>query len=154
MTESVDRLREIAAYQFGQGAGQALFPEGEDRTVRTSSSGRIRQVLVDGDHVVSVGTDGRFTLGLAGGRRLVATLEPPTARVVVGDESAPYIREGRSVFAKFVQVADPRVRARDEVAIVHEDGALLGVGRAELDAGAMADFTAGVAVSTRTGAEG
>ncbi|MFB6105029.1 MAG: PUA domain-containing protein [Halobacteriaceae archaeon] len=154
MTEAVDRLRAIADYQFGPGAGRAIFPPGEDRTIQTSASGRVRQVAVDDAHIVTLGTDGRFTLGLGGGRRLVDAIDPPRGRVVVGDESEPFVREGRSVFAKFVQVADPRVRARDEVAITHESGALLGVGHAELDAGAMASFTTGVAVSTRDGAEG
>jgi len=152
MTGAVDRLRTVADYQFGPGAGDALFPVGEDRTVQTSASGRVRQVAVDGDHLVSLGTDGRFTLGLRGGRRLVSALDPPRCRVVVGDDSEPYVREGRSVFAKFVQVADPRIRARDEVAIVHAAGAVLGVGRAELDAGSMAAFDSGVAVRTRDGA--
>lgn len=152
MTGGIDHLQTIADYQFGRGAGTALFPPDEDPTLKTSASGRIRQVIVDGGHVVSVGTDGRLTLGLRGGRRLVEAFESPRARVVVGDESEPYIRDGRSVFAKFVQVADPAVRSRDEVAIVHTSGEILGVGRAELDAGAMAAFESGVAVRTRDGA--
>lgn len=152
MGEDVSRLHTVATYQFGPGAGSVLFPAGEERSVHTSASGRVRQVRVDGDHLVSVGTDGRLTLGLIAGRRLVTGFEPPRVRVVVGDESAPYVRDGRSVFAKFVQVADPAIRARDEVVVVHEDGTVLGVGRAELDAGSMADFDAGVAVRTRSGA--
>jgi uncharacterized protein with predicted RNA binding PUA domain len=102
-------------------------------------------------HLVSVGTDGRLTLGVVGGRRLVRGLDEPTARVVVGDESAPYVRDGRSAFAKFVRAVDPAVRARDEVAIVHQEGGLLGVGRAELDATSMEAFDTGVAVSVRAG---
>lgn len=153
MSGGIPQLRTIANYQFGGGAGAALFPVGEDeRTVKRSASDRIRQVAVADQHVVSVGTDGRLTLGIEGGRRLHEAFEPPQARVVVGDDSAPYVRDGRSVFAKFVQVADPAIRSRDEVAIVHDSGVLLGVGRAELDADAMAAFDSGVAVRTRDGA--
>lgn len=148
-----DQLRTIATYQFGRGAGSVLFPASDEAEIRRSASGRIRQVHVDDQHLVSVGTDGRLTLGIVGGRRLIRGLNAPKARVVVGDESAPYIRDGRSVFAKFVRTTDRTIRSKDEVAIVHHDGAYLGVGRAELDAASMHRFDRGVAVSVRSGAD-
>ncbi|MFB6106086.1 MAG: PUA domain-containing protein [Halobacteriaceae archaeon] len=148
----VSDLRDVASYQFGAGVGAVLFPPGADRSVARSRSGRPRQVYdAAGDRLVSVGTDGRLTLGLAGGRRVVEALDAPGGRVVVGDDSEPYVREGRNVFARFVRDVDPAVRARDEVAVVHHGGALLGVGRAELDAGAMLDFETGMAVKVRHG---
>lgn len=148
-----DQLRTIATYQFCHGAGSILFPSGDETEVRRSASGRVRQVRVDDEHLVSVGTDGRLTLGIAGGRRLVRGLDAPNTRVVVGDESAPYVRDGRSVFAKFVRTADRTIRAKDEVAVVRSDGTFLGVGRAEIDAASMCDFERGVAVSVRSGAD-
>jgi uncharacterized protein with predicted RNA binding PUA domain len=147
------RLRTIADYQFGAGAGQALFPADSDPEVRRSSSGRPRQILAaGGDRLVTLNADGRCTLGLAGGRRLDDAFASPRNRVLVGDESVPYIREGRNAFAKFVTDADPAIRPADEVLVVHDD-ALLGVGRAELPAAAMADFDSGMAVTVRLGAE-
>lgn len=149
----IDALRTVADYQFGAGVGAALFPEGGEFDISRSKSGRPRQVHTDGDRLVSVGTDGRFTLGLEGGRRLVAARDAPAGRVVVGDESAPFVTEGKNVFAKFVDVVDPDVRPGDEVAVVHEDGDVLAVGRAELDAGAIRDFDTGMAVMVREGAD-
>ena len=149
MATDVDALETVADYQFGAGAGAALF-EG-DLVVQRTGSGRPQQILADGDRIVSYGTDGRFTLGVAGGRRLRTTLDPPAARVVVGDESAPFLREGRNVFAKFVRRVDPAVRPGDEVLVEHDDGDLLAVGRAELSADAMADFDTGMAVKVRNG---
>ncbi|MFB6093455.1 MAG: PUA domain-containing protein [Halanaeroarchaeum sp.] len=146
-------LRTLADYQFGRGAGDALFPVHEDLDVERSRSGRPRQVFGDPGRLVSLGLDGRFTLGLAGGRRLVDGLAAPAARVVVGDESEPYVRDGKNVFAKFVSDVDPAVRAGDEVAVVHGRGAVLAVGRAELDAGSMGDFETGMAVMVREGAQ-
>jgi uncharacterized protein with predicted RNA binding PUA domain len=152
-TEDLDALRTTADYQFGAGAGAALFPAEADPAVRHSSSGRPQQVVAPDGRVVTYGTDGRFTLGFAGGRRLLDALDAPAGRVVVGDESEPFVREGKNVFAKFVSAADPDVRPGDEVAVVHEaDGDLLGVGRAELSADAMADFDTGMAVMVREGA--
>ena len=108
----------------------------------------------DGDRIVSYGTDGRFTLGVAGGHRLQSALSPPKSRVVVGDESEPFVRDGRNVFAKFVRRVDPAVRPGDEVLVEHFDGDLLAVGRAELSADAMTDFDTGMAVKVRNSISG
>jgi uncharacterized protein with predicted RNA binding PUA domain len=145
-------LRRVAAYQFGVGAGDALF-SGADLTVTHTSSGRPRQVHADDGRLVTYAVDGRFTLGLAGGRRLHDALAAPAYRVVVGDESEPYVRDGRNAFAKFVTAADEAIRPGDEVLVVHRDGHLLAVGRAELSGDAMADFQSGMAVKVRDGVE-
>lgn len=149
--EDAPRLRRIADYQFGRGAGSALFA-GELRVER-SSSGRPAQVHAPEGRLVSLGADGRFTLGLEGGRRLLEALDSPAVRVVVGDESEPFVREGKNAFAKFVREAGPEIRPGDEVCVVHREGNLLAVGRAELPAGAMLEFETGMAVKVREGAE-
>ncbi|UIP01184.1 pseudouridine synthase [Halobaculum sp. CBA1158] len=146
-------LRVVADYQFGAGAGEALFPADEDVTVRRSTSGRPRQVTCEAGRIVSYGTDGRFTLGVEGGRRLRASLPHPEYSVVVGDESAPFVRDGKNVFAKFVREVGESVRPRDEVVVVHDDGTVLAVGRAELAAAEMRDFSTGMAVKVRSGVD-
>jgi uncharacterized protein with predicted RNA binding PUA domain len=154
VAEALPDLRVVADYQFGRGAGAALFPPDEaDRRVQRSSGGRPRQVLVDAGRLVSYGTDGRFTLGAAGGERLRRALAPPACRVVVGDESDPFVRDGRNAMAKFVRAVDPDVRPGDEVLVVDGADALLAVGRAELSAAAMRAFETGVAVSVREGVQ-
>lgn len=152
MTEPDDapRLRRIADYQFGRGAGSALLDGG--LRVERSSSGRPVQVHAPEGRLVSLGADGRFTLGLEGGRRLLEALDSPAARVVVGDESEPFVREGKNAFAKFVRGIDPAIRPGDEVCVVHREDDLLGVGRAELSAEAAIDFETGMAVKLREGA--
>ena len=142
-------LERIGTYQFGLGAGPALFADPEALEVTHSTSGRPRQVHSDAGRLVSYGTDGRFTLGIAGGKRLQDALDAPAYRVVVGEESEPFVREGRNVFAKFVQEVDPDIRPGDEVLVVHADGTLLAVGRAELSASGMVDFDTGMAVKVR-----
>ena len=94
-----------------------------------------------------------LVLGLAGGRCLLSAFDEPRHRVVVGDESEPFVREGRNTFAKFVQRADPDIRPGDETLVVHETGDLLAVGRAELPGHGMADFETGMAVAVRQGAD-
>ena len=144
--ETLRALRVSADYQFGAGVGNVLFPPDEPITVRHSSGGRPRQVLagdVDetpgspaGDRLVTYGTDGRFTLGQTGARRVQAALSPPSSRVVVGDESEPYVRDGRNAFAKFV---------------VDECDRPLAVGRAELSGAEALAFDSGAAVKVRHG---
>jgi len=147
----IDALERVAVYQFGSAAGSALFG-GSELDVTRSTSGRPRQVLAPDGRIGTYSTTGRFTLGLAGGRRLHESLPHPDYRVVVGDESEPFVRDGKNVFAKFVQEVDPDVRPGDEVAVVHHEGDLLAVGRAELPASDMLDFQTGMAVAVRDGA--
>ena len=154
-------LRTGADYQFGAGAGDALFPPDETLTLRRSSGGRPRQVIVgdvdddpgspEGDRLVSYGTDGRFTLGVAGGRRLREAFPAPHHRMVVGEESEPFVREGRNAFAKFVTAADDGIRPGDEVLVVDGSDEIFGVGRAELSGAEAEALGSGVAVKTRDG---
>lgn len=151
MAHTIDELRTVADYQFGEGAGENLFPPGEDLSITRTKSGRPRQIIGPDGRLATYGTDGRFRLGLAGGKQLQAGIEG--YRVVVGDESEPYIREGRNAFAKFVSHADDAIRPRDEVLIEHTDGRLLAVGRAELAGQGMLEFETGMAVKVREGAD-
>lgn len=148
MTDEADRLRTIARYQFGVGAGEALFSD--DLAYERSSSGRIRQVFVDGDRVATLKTTGRFSLSREGARRLHAASEPPRWRVVFDEQSVPYLEDGRSGFAGFVVAVDDDVRAGDEVVVTGPDDGFVAAGRAELSACEMRDCESGMAVRVRT----
>jgi uncharacterized protein with predicted RNA binding PUA domain len=143
-------LHRVAAYQFGAGAGPALFPPDEPVDLNRSSSGRPRQVFGDDGRIATYRPDGRFTLGAVGARRLAAAVDPPRHRVVVGDESEPYVREGRNAFAKFVRRVDEGIRPGDEVLVVGDDDELFAVGRADLPGTEMLAFETGVAASVRS----
>jgi len=144
-------LRRVADYQWGPPAGEALF-SGAGVSVSHTSSGRPRQVRGPAGRLVTYATDGRFTLGLAGGARLHDALADGAYRVVVGDESEPFVRDGRNAFTKFVSEADPNIRPGDEVLVAHERGDLLAVGRAELSGAGIREFETGMAVFVREGA--
>ncbi|MFP4633141.1 MAG: PUA domain-containing protein [Halobacteriales archaeon] len=141
------RLRAVADYQFGKPAGDVLF-EG-DLEVHRTSRGRVSQVFADGDRLATLKTTGRLTLGFEGGRRLHEATEPPWMRVEVGDESLPYVRDGRNAFAKFVRRVDDGVRAGDEVLVTGPGDVYVKPGRAELSAVEMEDFDVGMAVYVR-----
>ena len=71
--------------------------------------------------------------------------------MVVGEESEPFVREGRNAFAKFVTAADDGIRPGDEVLVVDGDDRLFAVGRAELSGAEAEAFGSGVAVKVRNG---
>ncbi len=145
----VRRIWAVADVQFGHGAAAALF-QGKLGVIKSKSTHKIRNVMSDGDHVVSMrAADGLFTLKLAGAHRLHAAFSAPLLRVSVCDDAVPFVREGKSVFAKFVRSCDPDLRPGDECLIVDERDVLLGVGRLLLSPDEAAAFSVGVAVKPR-----
>ncbi|MBI4415646.1 MAG: tRNA guanosine(15) transglycosylase TgtA [Euryarchaeota archaeon] len=145
------RLHAVADFQFGRGAANALF-SGKVETVRSKRTGKVRTVIREGEHVLSVrAEDGMYTLKAAGAKLLHAAFSPPTLRVVVETETAEFNRQGRNAMAKFVVDADPELRPFDEVLVVDQSDALVAVGRALLNREEMLAFRRGVAVQVREG---
>ncbi len=146
------RVRTIADYQFGRGAGEFLFPDGVE--FQLSTTGRVRQVLLDNNRVATVrAQDGMLTLGMTGARRLHEFIGYPGHRVVVNSDAAPFVAKGKNAFAKHVVAADPDIRAGEEVLVVDENDALLATGKAVLCALEMLAFKKGMAVEVRGGYE-
>jgi uncharacterized protein with predicted RNA binding PUA domain len=146
------RVRTIAEFQFGSGIGPALFPDG--CRFQLSSTGRIRQILFQDQRLATVrAQDGRLTLGIAGGLRLAEATAPPAYRVVVREDVAPFIADGKNAFAKHVVTADGGIRAGDEVLVVSGGDRLLATGAALLSGGEMLAFNYGLAVKVRQGRE-
>ena len=143
------RISAVADMQFGVGASDVLF-SGDLRLVKSKQTGKIRNIFCDGSHVVSMrAEDGLFTLKIDGGLRLYKRMKYPLLRVVVVDDAVPFIKEGKSLFAKFVSDCDPHLRPYDECVIVDEQDSFLGVGRTLLTRNEMLTFQHGVAVKTR-----
>jgi 7-cyano-7-deazaguanine tRNA-ribosyltransferase len=143
------RISAVANMQFGRGASEALL-NGKITIIKSKRTGKIRNIICDGVHVFSMrAEDGLFTLKLDGGRRLHMGLKYPLLRVVVTDDAVPFVKEGKSVFAKFVKDCDPDLRPFDECLIVNENDTLLAVGRTLLNRDEMLAFRHGMAVKTR-----
>ncbi len=145
------RIRATADWQFGRGAADALLA-GQVSLVISKNTGKVRNVLVDGEHVLSLrAEDGFFTLKAAGARRLHKAFPFPRLRVVVNGDAVPFVREGRSVFAKFVREVDPEIRPGDEVLVVSTEDELCAVARAAMNRREMLSFKRGVAAYVREG---
>jgi len=148
----VMRIKTVADYQFGKGAGEALT-DGQLRFVK-NRKGRVKNVILDDDHILSVRHyDGFFTLKKAGAHILKEHFSPSSLRVKVNDDSAEFNRKGRNVFSKFVLDADDDLRPGDEVLVVDKHDRLAAVGRMFLTKKEMMGFDTGLAVKIREGVE-
>ncbi|MET1124911.1 MAG: PUA domain-containing protein [Archaeoglobaceae archaeon] len=150
MVDNLRLVRVIADYQFGRGAGRALFPE--SCKFLLSTTGKVRQVIDGGVRIATLKADtGWLTLSVEGARRLHRHFPYPRLRVVVMDEVSDFVAEGKSVFAKHVVEVDENIRANDEVLVVNTKDELLATGVAVLSAFEMIEMQRGVAVRVRQG---
>jgi len=123
--------------------------------IKSKRTGRIRNVLVDGKHILSMrANDGYFTLKIPGAKRLCSLIKPPTMRVVVTEDSIPYNRKGYNVFPRFVESCDPGLRPGDEVLVTGEGDELVAIGQLQMNPSEIDSFEYGVAVKIREGLEG
>src|SRR2546423_1518150 len=130
---NASRVRATADYQFGRGAAEALL-RGTISYVISKNTGKVRNVVVDGDHVLSLrAEDGLFTLKAAGAQRLHGAFQAPRLRVVIESDAVPFVREGKNVFAKFVREADPELRPGDESLVVSPDDELCAVAQSSMN---------------------
>ncbi len=149
----LDRVRTIADYQFGKGAGNALFPDGVRFVM--GRTGRIRQVVFENKRIATLrANDGFLILSAYGGQRLKEALPFPKKRVIMNDDAAPFVAKGKTAFCKFVLDCDPELRALEEVLLVDKDDNLLATGQALLCAAEMKAFKKGTAVSVRSSVKG
>jgi len=131
-------VRAIADYQFGDGAGDALF---EDITME-SRYPKLRVHDREGEQLAAmVPQYGVLSMTLAGGRQWVES-DAPTKRIEI-DAFVPH----GDVLAPGVVDADDEIRVGDEVVV--EGPKAFGVGRAEMSGPEMAESTRGVAASVR-----
>lgn len=149
----LERLRTIADFQFGKGAGLALFPEGVKFVL--SRTGRVRQITLDGKRIATVrANDGFLILSAYGGERLKPALPFPLKRVIMDDDAAPFVAKGKTAFCKFVTDCDPEIRALEEILLVDKADNLLATGQALLAAAEIKAFKRGTAVHVRYGVKG
>ncbi len=144
------KVRTVSDYQFSSGAGNVLTDGVLE--FNTNRMGSIKNVILDGDHVLSMRHyDGLFTLKPDGAVRLHKELAPPLSRVKVTDDSATYNREGKNVFAGFIIDAWDHILPGDEVLIVDKDDSLVAIARSTMNSIEMDHFKKGIAARTRDG---
>jgi len=148
------RVRATLDMQFGFSAGKRIMGNTDERTTfrKSRKTGRIRNIFFDGEHVFSMDAgSGRIILTRKGAVLLHAALPFPAYRVVVSEDAVPYVRQGKSVFSRFVLKCDHGIRPGDQVLVVDEEDRLLAFGRSLLNRKEMKDFSTGPAVNVKHG---
>jgi predicted RNA-binding protein (TIGR00451 family) len=151
MNEDITRLRAVADYQFGRGAGAALFPD-DTRIEYSKNTGKPRHIWAGEELVANYRpNDALFTVTIAGARRLVAALEEFKYSVRVMDDVVEVVEQGKNVFAKHVRDAGESIRPGDEVVVVDGSGEVVAVGKSKMNRGDMLSYETGTAVRVRRG---
>ncbi|MCI4347770.1 MAG: tRNA guanosine(15) transglycosylase TgtA [Thermoplasmata archaeon] len=119
----------------------------EMRGIRSRHTGRLREFAYRKEPAFRLGNDGLPRPTWIGARLLHGAVDGPRLRVIVKDDAVPFVREGRSLFSRFAEVADPDISPGASVLLVDRSDALLAVGRAELAAHEMGRFSRGTAVT-------
>jgi 7-cyano-7-deazaguanine tRNA-ribosyltransferase len=145
----VRKITSITDMQFGYNASKFLL-DGEIRIVKSKKTGKIRNIYCNDKHILSMRAgDGMFTLKIEGAKKLHKYLKKPNLRVIIDNDAVNYIKDGKSVFAKFVINCDVNLRPNDECIIVDEKDIFLGNGRCLLNKIEMLSFNFGMAVKVR-----
>jgi len=149
--QTLEKIRRIADYQLGKGAGDALFPNNA-QIVFSRTTGRIRYIYLKRRLLATLRpTDGIFSLTVEGAKRLTSKANLGRLWVKVSDDAAPFIAKGKSVFAKHVTDADTKIRPQTETIVLNKHGKVLAIGKAVLTGREMKRFKRGLAVRVRRG---
>jgi len=124
-------LYHIASYQFGFEAADLLFKNisGDIKIKKSRKTKKIRYIYINNElFLVLRARDGLFSLTHLSATKLLG-LKPPSLRVIVSNEAVPFVKEGKSVFARFVIDVDKSLRRGDEVIVVSSRDELIAIGK-------------------------
>jgi predicted RNA-binding protein (TIGR00451 family) len=145
-------IKGILNYQFGNKVGDKIIEKYKEKIKieKSKKTRRIRRIYI-GDKLFGTiePTTGFIILTFYGGQIIKEFLEFPKYRIVVKDEAVKFIKEGKSVFNKFVENLDESILPRDIVLIVDKNDNLLAVGESLLSGKEIKDFKVGVAAKVK-----
>lgn len=148
---NVDRVQTILDYQFGKGIGKILT-KGETDLVVSRKTKRLRNLLLNGEHVASLShRRGMFILQKKGAELIHKSSKSPKFRVIVDADTAEFNRKGKSVFCKFIEDIDSNLRCMDECVVVTPDDQLIAFGKLLVSPKELGLGQQGMAVRVRSG---
>ncbi|MFH1125771.1 MAG: tRNA guanosine(15) transglycosylase TgtA [Candidatus Altiarchaeota archaeon] len=146
----LEKVRALMDYQFGEEAGSLISEK--VRIKKSRATQRIRWIYEGKDMIASVRASDHLIIPhdkLA--LKLREKFKKPRLRVILEDdqEVVKYVKEGKSVFCKFVTEVDPELRCGDECIVVDSKDNYLRTGTLALSPTEIKDFQRGVAVRIR-----
>lgn len=146
-----DPWRQIAIildYEFGKGTSKALPKKGL-RLHYSKKSERVKQIAHGGRLFATIKPNGAVALTIYGAKTLARSKAFLANGVTVKREAVEFVKEGRSVFCKFVESVGSHVLPGGEVVVLDSRRRVIGVGRAKIHGKYMSQFDTGVAVKVR-----
>jgi len=145
------KLRKVADYQFGRGAGENLFP-GNITVVFSKRTGQIRHIYLEGKLLATLRPrDGLLSLAIDGAKRLMEGVIVTRAWVQVQEDAVDFVKKGGDLFARHVVDVGEELRPGEEVVVLDKNKRVIAVGRTMLSGDEMKEFKRGVAVRVRRG---
>ena len=152
ITMELSIVREILNYQFGDNIGDKIIEKYKEKIKieKSKKTERIRRIYIDDMLFGTIEpTTGFIILTFYGGLIVKELLKFPKYRITVKDEATKFIKEGRSVFNKFVENLDENILPKDIVLIVDKNDNLLAIGESLLSGKEIKDFKIGVAAKVK-----
>jgi 7-cyano-7-deazaguanine tRNA-ribosyltransferase len=142
-TWTARQIASLLAWRYGRPSSARMLAglTGE----RSRASGRLRAIAAEGRTQFHLGTDGIPRPTFEGARRLHRELDPGRERVTVHEDAVPFVRAGRTLFARFVRDGDPALVPGCSALLVDGADDLLAVGRLLLAPFEATRFSRGVA---------
>ena len=111
MENALNRIRNIADYQFGKGVGVKLFPENVS-ILYSKATGRIRYVYLNDKRLATLRpTDG---LSITAAKLVAENRGFARSFVTVRKDVSEFVADGGDVFAVHVVNADESIHAKDK----------------------------------------
>lgn len=150
--EDIRLLRRTVDRQFGEGSGNALFPDGKIVLLnKIPAIDRMDEVIIDGEIIGSLRFDpgrGWCFLGRIGAARIIQNVASKCL-VVADDGAVDPICQGKNLMVPGVVRVIGDIRRGDEVIVITEEGEAIATGIAKMSGEEMIESTRGVAVKTR-----
>ena len=144
--DSILKLKCTIDALFGSGVSKQL-PKTID-IIFSKKTGRIRSVYHEGKLLCTLRIDGGLAISPYFAQVLLKSKKFKDNCIEVNDDAAPFVQEGRSVFAKHVTWCGKNVQISADTPILYKDK-IIAVGKAVLSSEMIKGLERGVAVKVR-----
>ena len=149
-SKDLEIIKSLLKFQFN--FSDDILETIQDIRVERSKSDRIKEFFINNERCATIRASDSVIVPSEYMAKLIhRSFDYPNQRVVVNSEVKDFIRDGKSVFSKFVSLIDLNLRPGDECIIVTEEDELIGFGSLLLTYQEAKDFSRGMVVKTRKG---
>lgn len=144
--DQVLKLKHTLDALFGNGVSKYL-PKNIEMTF-SRKTGRIRTVTHEGKLLCTLRIDGGLAISPYFAQLLLKSKKFKENCLIVNQEAAPFVKEGKSVFCKHVVWCGKNTRIASDTPILYDDK-VIAVGKAILSSEMISDFNRGMAIRVR-----